>query len=201
MAWLNYGQLLFSFFLWYYYLLNSSVRTHFCWFVYFKFPDIFTSKQRPSWSWSYGSWIYNYLWHQCLSPLTLWVRILLMGRCIRFNIMRYNLWHVGGFLRVLWFPPPIKLTTEIVEILLKMTLNIIASISWRSVLLVEEIGVLGENHRPVASHWQTLSHSVVSSTHRQARGSNSQSLELRIRQSWNDNNKRAGYIPWFYLLS
>jgi len=22
----------------------------------------------PSWSWSYGSWIYNYLWHQCLSP-------------------------------------------------------------------------------------------------------------------------------------
>jgi hypothetical protein len=124
-----------------------------------------------------------------------------MGRCIRYNIMRYNLWHVGGFLRVLWFPPPIKLTTEIVEILLKMTLNIIASISWRSVLLVEEIGVLGENHRPVASHWQTLSHNVVSSTHRQARGSNSQSLELRIRQSWNDNNKRAGYIPWFYLLS
>jgi hypothetical protein len=28
----------------------------------------------PSWSWSYGSWIYNYL---CLSVLTLWVRILL----------------------------------------------------------------------------------------------------------------------------
>ena len=30
-----------------------------------------------SWSWSYGSWIYNYLYNQCLSPLTLWVRILL----------------------------------------------------------------------------------------------------------------------------
>ena len=29
------------------------------------------------WSWSYGSWIYNYLCNQCLSPLTLWVRILL----------------------------------------------------------------------------------------------------------------------------
>ena len=27
----------------------------------------------PSWSWSYGSWIYNYL---CLSVLTLWVWIL-----------------------------------------------------------------------------------------------------------------------------
>ena len=25
-------------------------------------------------SWSYGSWIYNYLWNQWLSPLTLWVR-------------------------------------------------------------------------------------------------------------------------------
>jgi hypothetical protein len=34
-------------------------------------------------------------------------------------------------------------------------------ISWRSVLLVEETGVPGENHRPVASHWQTLSHNVV----------------------------------------
>ena len=30
-----------------------------------------------------------------------------------------------------------------------------------SVLLVEETGVLGENHRPVASHWQTLSHNIV----------------------------------------
>jgi hypothetical protein len=29
-------------------------------------------------------------------------------------------------------------------------------ISWRSILLVEETGVPGENHRPVASHWQTL---------------------------------------------
>jgi hypothetical protein len=30
--------------------------------------------------------------------------------------------------------------------------------------LVEETGVPGENHRPVASHWQTLSYNVVSST-------------------------------------
>ena len=27
----------------------------------------------PVGSWSYGSWIYNYLCYQCLSPLTLWV--------------------------------------------------------------------------------------------------------------------------------
>ena len=29
----------------------------------------------PSWSWSYGSWIHNYLCNQCLSPLTLRVPI------------------------------------------------------------------------------------------------------------------------------
>jgi len=36
----------------------------------------------PQWrpSWSYGRWIYNY---QCLSPLKLWVRTPLMGRCTR----------------------------------------------------------------------------------------------------------------------
>ena len=28
----------------------------------------------PSWKWSYGSWIYNYLCNQCLSPQTLRVR-------------------------------------------------------------------------------------------------------------------------------
>jgi len=38
-------------------------------------------------SWSYGSWIYNYLCNPCLSPLTLWVWIQLMVRCSRYNIM------------------------------------------------------------------------------------------------------------------
>jgi len=32
------------------------------------------------------------------------------------------------------------------------TFNNISVILWRSVLLVEQIGVPGENHRPVASH-------------------------------------------------
>ena len=36
----------------------------------------------------------------------------------------------------------------------------------RSVLLVEEAGVPGENDRPVTSHWQALPHTVVSSTPR-----------------------------------
>ena len=43
------------------------------------------------------------------------------------------------------------------------------SISWQSVLLLEETGVPGENHRPVTSHRQALSHNVVSSTPRLSR--------------------------------
>jgi hypothetical protein len=41
------------------------------------------------------------------------------------------------------------------------TFNNVSVISWRSVLLVEETGGPGENHRSVASHWQTLSYNVV----------------------------------------
>jgi hypothetical protein len=47
-----------------------------------------------------------------------------------------------------------------------ITFNNNSVISWGSVLLVDETGVTGENHRTVASHWQTLSHNVLSSTPR-----------------------------------
>ena len=57
-----------------------------------------------------GSWIYNYIWNKCISPLKLWVRI-----SIRRGVQNYmkfvnDLQQIGGFLRVLRFPPPIKLT-------------------------------------------------------------------------------------------
>jgi len=54
------------------------------------------------------------------------------------------------------------------------TFNNISVISWWSVLLVEETRISWENQWTVASHWQTLSHNVVSSTPRHERGSNSQ---------------------------
>jgi hypothetical protein len=57
---------------------------------------------------------------------------------------------------------------------LNTTINNISIISWWSVLLVEEIGLPRENHPPVASHCQTLSYNVVSSTPRHERDSNSQ---------------------------
>jgi hypothetical protein len=46
------------------------------------------------------------------------------------------------------------------------TFNTILAIAWQWILLVEEIRVHGEDHRPSVSHWQTLSHNVVSSTPR-----------------------------------
>jgi hypothetical protein len=49
------------------------------------------------------------------------------------------------------------------------TFNNSSVISWLSVLLVEETGVSGENHQPVASQRHTLSHNVVSSTLRLSR--------------------------------
>ena len=53
----------------------------------------------------------------------------------------------------------------------KIHFNNISVISWRSVLLEKETGGPGENHRSVASHWQTLSHNVV---HLALRDSNTQ---------------------------
>jgi hypothetical protein len=48
---------------------------------------------------------------------------------IQHHVIKFvsDLRQISGFLQVLWFPPPIKLTaryTEITEILLKVTLNI-----------------------------------------------------------------------------
>ena len=53
------------------------------------------------------------------------------------------------------------------------TFNNISIISWQSALQVKETGLPEENHLPVASHWQNLSHIIVSSTPRHEQGSNS----------------------------
>ena len=84
------------------------------------------------------------------------------------------------------------------------TFNIISVISWRSVLLVEETGVPGENHRPVASHWQTLSHNVVSCYKRRFINSNKSYLEVK-KLFWEKNtlqlklNKTDNRIKWHKL--
>jgi SUMO ligase MMS21 Smc5/6 complex component len=88
-----------------------------------------------------------------------------------------DLRQVGGFLQVLQFPSPIKLTAIYYNIIseniksinnsinkscliclfaclvvFNATFNNISVILWQSVLLVKETGGPGENHRPVASH-------------------------------------------------
>ena len=45
------------------------------------------------------------------------------------------------------------------------TFNNISVISWKWVLLVEEIRVHRENHQTVASHWQTLYHIILYRVH------------------------------------
>ena len=54
------------------------------------------------------------------------------------------------------------------------TFNNISAISWWLVVFVEETGGPGKKHRPVASHLQTLSHNVASSTPRHKRDYSSQ---------------------------
>ena len=76
----------------------------------------------PSWSRSYGSWIYNYLSNQCLSPLMLWVWIPIRARCTTL-CDKVCQWLVAGW----WFSPVSSTNKtdhhDITEILLKVVLN------------------------------------------------------------------------------
>ena len=75
----------------------------------------------PSWSWSYGSWIYNYPCNQCLSPLMLWVRISIRTRCTTLYDKICQRLATGW-----WFSPdPPVSSTNKTEILLKVALNTI----------------------------------------------------------------------------
>ena len=83
----------------------------------------------PSWSWSYGSWIYNNLCNQCPSPLTLWVRIPLMRGVLDTTLCdKVCQWLATGR----WFSPGTSVSStiktdchDIAEILLKVALNTI----------------------------------------------------------------------------
>ena len=78
------------------------------------------------WPWSYGSWIYNYLWNQCLSPLMLWVWISIRARCTTLCV-KVCQWLVTGR----WFSPRPPVSSinktdrhDITEILLKVAITI-----------------------------------------------------------------------------
>jgi len=98
--------------------ITAFFKTAFC--LYFR---------GPSWSWSYGSWIDNYLCNQCISSLTLWVRIQFRGGVLDTTLCgNFCQWLAAG----LWFSPgsPVSSTNNtdhhnITEMLLKVALNTI----------------------------------------------------------------------------
>ena len=80
-----------------------------------------------SWSWSYGSWIYNSLCNQCRSPLKLWVQTR-SWRCVLDTILCDKVCQWLATDR--WFSPgtlvsPTNKTAvhDIAEIMLKVALN------------------------------------------------------------------------------
>jgi hypothetical protein len=83
----------------------------------------------PSWSWEYGSWIYNYQCNQWLSLLTLWVQIPLRRGVLDTTLCgKVCQWLATGR----WFSPgtPVSFTNKTdrhhtTGILLKVALNTI----------------------------------------------------------------------------
>ena len=82
-----------------------------------------------SWSWSYGSWIYNYLCNPCLSSLTLWVQTPLRRGVLDTTLCdKVCQWLATGQ----WFSPGAQVSSTnktdspvITKILLKVVLNTI----------------------------------------------------------------------------
>ena len=77
------------------------------------------------WSWSYGSWVYNCICHQCQSPLNLWVQIPLMAGVLDTTLCnKVCQWLATG----LWFSPGSSTYKtdchNITEIMLKVALTI-----------------------------------------------------------------------------
>ena len=68
------------------------------------------SSERPSGSWSYGSWIYNYLCNKCLSTLKLRVRVPLKRGVHDKKKFVSDLLQVSSFSWYSRFPLPINMT-------------------------------------------------------------------------------------------
>ena len=62
----------------------------------------------------------------------------------------------------MWYDQNIEGDGWIMAMVINATFNNISVMSF--ILLVEETGVPGENHRHAVNHWQTLSYNVVSNT-------------------------------------
>ena len=99
------------------------------------------SLQRTPWAWSYGRWIYYYLCNQCLSPLTLWVRIAIKARCTTL-CDKVCQWLATGR----WFSPclPVSSTNKTdrhdrTEILWKVALSTMKQTNQQGVYLFNKV--------------------------------------------------------------
>jgi hypothetical protein len=63
----------------------------------------------------------------------------------------YVIFHLKIVLKIV-----VKIRARLRVMVFNATFNNISVVSWRSVFLIEETGVPGENHRPAASHRQTF---------------------------------------------
>ena len=96
----------------------------------------------------------------------IYFRILIFALCASLTCAEQDIWeNILGVISALWL-----LQKEIAFmdglgwfLVFIATFNNISVISLRSVLLMGETRVPGENHRYVASHWQILSHNILSS--------------------------------------
>jgi hypothetical protein len=91
----------------------------------------------PSWPWSYGSLIYNYLCNWCceFQPR--------LGRGVQYYVIKFvgDLRQVGGFLRVLRFIPPRKLNATISS----SSFGIQLSIHWMTTSCCACVGIRNNN--------------------------------------------------------
>jgi hypothetical protein len=145
---------------------NKSIRQY----IYLSTirPDIFliyisisTKFNVSSWKRSYNSVIYIYPCNQRHAHAEVY--------SIRFYVIRFvsDLRQIGGFLQI----PDIFLiymfkynVLWLVLLICNSTINTISVYRGDELFFFMATGVSGENHRSDASHWQTLSHKIVSST-------------------------------------
>jgi hypothetical protein len=128
-----------------------------------KLTDVYYTMENdcPSKTFHYGCHRWDRRW---LPSLNIWLcsRVFFVWFCIVLICIWIVVYSENSFDGLVWL------------MVFNTTFNNISAISWRSVLLLGETAVPGENRRSVASDWQTLSHNIVSSTPHHERNSTSQ---------------------------